>query len=591
MRSPLARLLGRRPVPYLSLVGLWTTLRGTVLLAGVLLQRVFDALAGTGHRYNLAWLLVAALVANESARLFLWYGVVLSRVEPSYTYRIRSALQDNVLRRALDRPAAAALDRPVGDVISRVGDDADQVGTFAIWSASNVSRLLVAVGALTIMFWIDVRAAAALVLPVIVVTVVGQGLTAAIGQARAASRAAGGEVSTIVGEAMGAVLAVKVGRAERRMIGRLRAANAVRLRVAVREELLTAVQSSLFRSMAALGTGLLLLVAASQLRSGAFTVGDLAMFVFYIQFVTEAVNALGMFPSRVKRATLSLHRLAELTGGADEAIRPVTSYLDRPPPPLGETPTVEEPLTSLRVVGLTVCHAGSEACVRDATFTVLPHTLTVVTGRVGAGKSTLVGGLLGLLPIQSGEIYWNDRPVADPDTFFVPSRTAYLPQVPRLFSGSLADNILLGREHSAERTYRAVRDAVFEEDLAHLPDGLQTVLGPRGLRLSGGQIQRVGVARAVVPNPQLLVLDDVSNALDPATENALWERLLADGRTVLAVSHRPDVLLRADQVILLVDGRIAAVGPPATLRRTCPQLRAILALDDGAPVESEPTRR
>jgi ATP-binding cassette subfamily B protein len=184
--------------------------------------------------------------------------------------------------------------------------------------------------------------------------------------------------------------------------------------------------------------------------------------------------------------------------------------------------------------------------VRDVSFTVAAGTLTVVTGGVGAGKTTLLSALLGLLAADSGEITWNGRPAGS----LTPPRTAYVPQVPRLFSGTLEENITLGGYHPAEAVRRACELAAFDDDLAALPDGLATMLGPRGLRLSGGQIQRVAAARALVREPQLLILDDLSNALDPATERTLWDRLLP-GRTVLAVSHRPELIARADQVIAL----------------------------------------
>jgi ATP-binding cassette subfamily B protein len=181
-------------------------------------------------------------------------------------------------------------------------------------------------------------------------------------------------------------------------------------------------------------------------------------------------------------------------------------------------------------------------------------TLTVVTGPVGSGKSTLVRTLLGLLPADRGEIRWNDERVDDPAGFFVPPRVAYVPQVPRLFSGTLRENIVLGAAFDDEEVFRAVRMAALEPDVALMPDGLDTLVGMRGLRLSGGQIQRVAVARMIIRDPELMVLDDASNALDVDTERELWSNLLAHGRTVLAVSNRPELVSGADQVIRLERG-------------------------------------
>jgi ATP-binding cassette subfamily B protein len=190
----------------------------------------------------------------------------------------------------------------------------------------------------------------------------------------------------------------------------------------------------------------------------------------------------------------------------------------------------------------------------------------VVTGRVGAGKTTLLRVLLGLLPRDAGEIRWNGDLVDDAATFFVPPRCAYVPQVPRLFSDSLKSNILLGVEAVESSVATAVRAAVLEQDVAGLTNGLDTLVGSRGVRLSGGQVQRAAAARAFVRRAELLVVDDLSSALDVETERVLWERLL-DGpesseraATILAVSHRRPALRRADRVVVLKHGRVEAEG-------------------------------
>ena len=123
----------------------------------------------------------------------------------------------------------------------------------------------------------------------------------------------------------------------------------------------------------------------------------------------------------------------------------------------------------------------------------------------------------------------------------------------------LADTVLLGEP--AEGLDDALWLTCMDEDLATMPEGTATVIGPRGLRLSGGQIQRAGAARALVRRPELLVIDDLSSALDVETETRVWDRIAGGGfQTALVVSHRPHVLERADQVIVLDAGRVAAVA-------------------------------
>src|SRR5690606_19394002 len=137
-------------------------------------------------------------------------------------------------------------------------------------------------------------------------------------------------------------------------------------------------------------------------------------------------------------------------------------------------------------------------------------------------KTTLLRAILGLVGTDAGTLRWNGVPIAEPSDVMVPPRAAYLPQVPRLFSEPLADTVLLGT--SPDGLDHALWLTCLDEDLATMPAGTATLIGPRGLRLSGGQIQRAGAARALVRRPQLLVIDDLSSALDVDTESRLWDR-------------------------------------------------------------------
>jgi ATP-binding cassette subfamily B protein/ATP-binding cassette subfamily C protein len=397
---------------------------------------------------------------------------------------------------------------------------------------------------------------------------------------RKASRQATQQVTGVLGEIFSSVQAIKVAGAEQDVLDYFRTLNDNRRQMMVKDSLLNAILNSLFQNMANFGIGLILVMASFLMQSGVnqLTVGDFALFVYNLSFVTGFFTSVGGFMALYKQTEVAFERMAALISGAsaETLVAPNKLYLQdlgrsKITLPLLEQPVEDESyrLQSLKLSNLTYIYPGTNQGITDINLQIQRGSLTVITGRIGAGKTTLLRVLLGLLPKQAGEIYWNQHLVEDPANFFVPPRSAYTPQIPQLFSYSLRENILLGLSKNDADIETALKMAVFEQDLATMNEKLETLLGTKGVRLSGGQMQRVAAARMFVRQPELLVFDDLSSALDVETELTLWSRIFANTNeqgknlwtpTCLVVSHRPSVLRRADQIIVMKAGKVVAQG-------------------------------
>lgn len=207
---------------------------------------------------------------------------------------------------------------------------------------------------------------------------------------------------------------------------------------------------------------------------------------------------------------------------------------------------------------------------RGATLTIPAGCLTTLVGFSGAGKTTVLDLVTGLLRPQSGEVWIDGLPMSEVDLMRWRRMIGYVPQENLLLHDSVAHNVTLGDpELSGSDAERALREAGAWEFVEQLPEGLQCVVGERGARLSGGQRQRIMIARALVHRPRLLILDEATSALDPASEAAICQTLesLRQEMTVLAISHQPALVEAADRVYRLQDGEAVRVSHPSEVGR------------------------
>jgi ATP-binding cassette, subfamily B, bacterial len=534
---------------------------------GLIARAVFDTISGAAPVGLNVWSMVGLYVAVGLGQLGLSFVDVWGNT--TFRYEVSGIVRRNMFAALLRRPGALPLPVPTGEALSRYRNDVAEVADFPLWLPDVAGNLLVFGLAVTIMAGINPTITLVIFLPLLFLVVVGRLGWAHLLRAYEEAARATDRVSGFLGEILGAVQAVKIAGAEARTVAHLEALNAERGRLKLRERMLHEVIYSLADYSSAVGAGIVLLLAGQALSDGTFSVGDFVLFLTYLQHTTHLPAYLGTFLGDYRQQAAAIRRLLELVPAEpadalfDADQRRVAAQDDPRAWEQAEQnrlhPIATTPLLTVR--NLTYLHPGSGQGVRDISLELPRGSLTVVTGKVGSGKTTLLRAILGLLPWQAGELVWEGRPVTDTAAHFRPPCSAYTPQVAHLFSAGLGENILLGHPADAATLRAAVHTAVLEADLATMPDGLATLVGPRGVRLSGGQVQRAAAARMLVRSPELLVCDDLSSALDGETEAQLWAGLRrgAEPPTILAVSHRPALLRQADQVIVLDNGRVVGV--------------------------------
>jgi ABC-type multidrug transport system fused ATPase/permease subunit len=482
-------------------------------------------LAGVGLVIGIGVLRSVAIVVRRSyASITMW------RVAQTFTNR--------VVERYVVQPISWYNRRADGDLVQRAGVDAEATVSVLAPIPFATGTLIMLVAATIWMLVIDIPLGlvATVVFPVLLGTNVVYERSVSKYFTRAQDQL--GEFSAGVHESFEGVQLVKSYGAEEReterlagLADRVRASRVLAIRLRSWFEALLDVIPSLTNI-------LLVVIGALQVQSGAVTVGEFASIIFLFTLLVFPLRLIGYTLSELPRSIAAWQRIRAVL---DEPVEPDPA--DR----IG----LATAGTGVEFAEVTFAHEGDgPPTVTEVDLVVPQGSVTALVGPTGSGKSTIAQLAVGLVGPGSGEVR------------LAPGNRAVVFQEAFLSSGTVRDNVELGTPYTDEEIWDALDQAAASEFVRRLPQQLDTVVGERGVSLSGGQRQRLALARALVRRPRLLVLDDTTSALDPATEAMILDRLRTrlSGSTVLMVASRPSTIALADDVVYVADGRVAAHG-------------------------------
>jgi ATP-binding cassette subfamily B protein len=485
-------------------------------------------------------LLVAPLLLSVAIRIYpRWWIAVMLRARTSVLYGQTST--HRLVR------------TPPGEVVAR-SMDADRMARYADRWVDFLNGL--AIAAVTAFVGGTVLAGGVLLAVMTASAVASTFGRRVAGRSAAASSAARARFGRSLVSSLDSVRTVKLAAATPDVHAHLRTVDGGRVAAAVREHRVQALLDGVPIVMVQCGV----VTAWAALVAGWWGVATALL-------VAGAVNGFDWF-GRVAGSVITeapgtrawMRATSRLAGGGDLMRLPEGVDLVNGLAPLPE-PTVRDPLRELRLSGLSAIHDDGTIGVSDVELSIFPGELVLLLGQVGSGKSSLLGALAGLVT-STGEIRWNGRVLDDVESELRPGRVAHVAQVPRVLSGTFSGNVAL--DHADRDVVPALETARMARDVrdAGGPDAL---VGHRGVRLSGGQVQRLALARALACEADVLLADDISSALDAATEVELWKALRMRGATVVGATSKAAALEQADRVVVLAEGRVAAVGPWADL--------------------------
>jgi ATP-binding cassette, subfamily B, bacterial len=511
-----------------------------------------DALPGVSGAVGALVALAVASVVLYGARSVLRGVQLVARRSTGQQMSLRLAI--DVLAR-LQRRSLAQLDaRPTGDLVQRVTTDSKCAEALTFGVLMTVFEAAVALLVMAVIMWLLDPALTVLALGAVLPLLVAvRGFISPMRRFSLQYAEAQGSVMVGAERMLAAVPEIQGFSREDEELRRFRGRTDEELDAGLRQQRTSLLYQLAVTAVTAAATALVLAVGGLAALNGTLTVGDLLVFAAYVTALYSPVEMLAHVMHSLSSARAGAERVVEVLGSDDEV------------PEVGDPVRLPAVAGGSRLVweGVWFGYGRGEAVLRGVQLEVAAGQTVAVVGATGAGKSTLVALVPRFFDPWGGRVLIDGVDVRLAALREVRERVAIVRQEPLLLPLTIAENIAYARpEASRASIERAARDAVAHEFIERLPDGYDTVVGERGATLSGGQCQRLAIARALLKDAPILVLDEPTSALDAESEALLVAALAhaAAGRTVLVIAHRLSTVAFADRIVVLDDGRIVEDG-------------------------------
>jgi ATP-binding cassette, subfamily B, bacterial len=452
--------------------------------------------------------------------------------------------------------------RATGDLMTRVIEDVNSVERVLIDGIEQgVVAILQVVIVISVMFYLNVKLALLALVPFPLLIAGALTYTLTAHRRYRSQRRASSNMNALLHDNLAGVRQIKSFVREREEHARfnlvsdqLRHATLVVMRV-------WGIYSPSMSMFEAIGALLVLGFGAHAVLTGAMQIGDLVAFLMLTAFLYDPVSRLHQLNQLVQAGRAAGERVFEIldeqveAGAVAEIGDPGTAITDR-----GYKARI---LGDIRYENVSFSYVEGLPALRHVSFHAPPGATVALVGATGAGKSTLVNLLVRFYEFTSGEIYIDGKPVREYELRTLREAIGVVTQESFLFNGSIRENLLMGKpDATGAELWRAVDAANARQFIERLPDGLESVVGERGVKLSVGEKQRLSIARALLKDPPILILDEATASVDTATERLIQEALerLMANRTSIVIAHRLSTIVYADQILVLDHGRIIERG-------------------------------